>query len=256
MAAMPTISSTQPHFVFSIAMFSLVPMASDKFLPRIRALILVLCGLSPLIVQAQFHYIGAEAQVLAAPTKGSQVGLSIGWVWQVAAHHGFGLDMTLPFYLRADVGKSYASETETAYDAQLAWRRQMLPFPGIRYRLFVGDNFFVGTCFNVGLIKEQFSASRSYQPAVFGQSDAVSAVQVDQQIKSPFFRLQIESGLLWNIGSRMYGTLQARFGLQVTSPPLDPFATFALNSEGDLAYRPYHGKDLTATAIFGLGLKL
>ncbi len=204
---------------------------------------------------AQFTYFGLNAQIVGAPAGGSQIVPSVDWMKQVSAHHGFGLEIGLPIFLQSNPGAAFDDLTTTAYDAQLLWKRSALPYIGGRYRLFIDNSFFVGTSLQMGLVRETFFADRQYADQPNNIND-IPAVYLDYRIKSPFVRLNLETGFILNLDKLLYFTLQGRLGIQTTEPPVLTFGRFGVYDGGLATFKPYQGTNVIGGALMGLGVKL
>jgi hypothetical protein len=206
---------------------------------------------------SQFHYIGAEEQFVRSPQGTSHLVTSIGYLKQFGVNHGLGVEIGVPMMLSANHAKAYTEVIDTVnYDVGLIWKRNFLPTLGLRYRLFVGNSFFIGPKFDFGLLRERFYADRYYHVSTASTHEGVNPVYLDYVLKSPFFRASFEMGFVWNMGEKMYGTLQGRVGVQVTKARVSNFGTFSTNSSTVATFEPFHGAALIGGASFGLGIKL
>lgn len=205
----------------------------------------------PVKTWGQFQYIGAEGQVMGSPNGLSHVALSLGWLKQFSTHHGFGVEVVVPSLLRSNLDTQYLHSTYHTYEMGLIWKRHLLPFLGIRYRLFAGNSFFIGSSLHLGMVHERFFADRDYYEAL-----GISAVYMDYSMLSPFFRLSFETGFVWNMGSRLYGTLQGRVGFQATKSRVDTYGDIDVGPNDRVRFSPYSGVNFVGGATFGIGVKL
>jgi hypothetical protein len=211
---------------------------------------LVLCSVG----RSQFQYIGVDGQVTATGKGLNQWGLTFGWLKQVSTHHGFGVELGLPKLFKNNIATGYYTN-DPYYKMGLIWRRNALPFVGMRYRLFAGNSFFIGSSLQLGMLKERFFGDRMYNDDVYAAP--VPAFYADYTILNPYMRLNFETGLIWNMGDVLYGTLQGRAGIQSTFSKVKVFGITAVDqSQPVIIFRPYHGMDILGTALFGIGVKL
>jgi hypothetical protein len=213
-------------------------------------LMLVLCSVG----RSQFQYIGVDGQVTATGNGLNQWGLTIAWLKQVSTHHGFGVELGFPKLFKNSLIADYYTN-DPHYKMGLVWRRNALPFVGVRYRLFAGNSFFIGSSLQLGMLKERFFGDRMYNDEVY--TVPVPAFYVDYTLKNPYVRLNFETGLIWNMGDLLYGTLQGRAGIQSTFSKVKEFGTTDVDlSNPDVTFRPYRGVDVLGTGLFGIGVKL
>jgi hypothetical protein len=227
-------------------------------LPNRRLRILLLgffLLLSSMLAHAQFQYFGASTQFLLAPTKGSQAIIAANWLMQFSMHHGVGLELGMPFYFVTNPAAQLDGPIDPRYALEMDWKRKMSPLVALRYRFFLGNVPFIGLSVGGGLISESLVATRDYQAGSIWQSE-VPAVHIDQSVRSPFYRLTAETGLVPNIGKRMYALIQIGMGLQVTKAPIFKFGDVEIDEGENYRLRPYHGKDIFGNFQFGMGFKL
>ncbi len=206
-------------------------------------------------VFAQFKYIGVDAQILGGSNRGGQFALGLGFLNQFSAHHGWGVQIVLPFLTNPNPTEGQSIPVPgQEFDVDLAWKRTALPAIAGRYRLFVGNAFFIGSSLQIGLIKETFYADRL--ASVASGSYPVDPVYLDYELLSPTFRLSFETGLTWTMGSKLYGTLEGRLGVQATHSKVKSFGSFSIGYGQEGAYIPYRGAEAMGGGLIGIGVKL
>lgn len=203
----------------------------------------------------QFHYFGTDFQIIGGRNGTTQFATGIGWLHQFSTHHGFGADLVLPRLLFANPGKYVDfSENNPAYDCGLIWTRKSLPAIAARYRLFIGNEFFIGTNLQFGMIHERFFADRMGNYS--GGMAPIEPVFMDFNLFSPYFRLSFETGFVFDIGGKLYGTVNARIGAQKTMARVPAFGSFSLDYDEREEFRPITGTNVMGGVVLGLGLKL
>lgn len=225
----------------------------------IRSKILILFVLTLLgstsAAWSQFQYFGVEEQFVLQGDNMSQLSTSLSYLKQVSARHGFGVELNIPFLLQSDRSSSVSFSSSAAYDVGLIWKRGMLPSVGGRYRLFVGNSFFIGAGMQVGLIHERFFADRYYndENTVY---PPISPVYLDYSLLSPYLRLNFETGFVWNMGNLLFGTLVGRVGPQFTHSRAPLLGSFTTSASTPTDFYSVHGANFQGGIALGMGVKL
>ncbi|MBK9450123.1 MAG: hypothetical protein IPN95_12095 [Bacteroidetes bacterium] len=175
----------------------------------------------------QFQYFGLDGQIMGGSDAGPQVATALGWVKQVSAHHGFGVDLVFSKLLVANPGGNVQfPQYDRSYDANLIWTRRPLPSIAGRYRLFIGNSFFIGSNLQFGWIRERFFADRLPNYERYGYP--IDPVYMDYSLLTPYFRLSFETGFIWNMGESSLGPSKVESAFRLPNPEflsLDPFTS-------------------------------
>lgn len=203
----------------------------------------------------QFHYFGTDFQIIGGSNGTTQFATGIGWLHQFSTHHGFGADLVLPRLLFANPGK-YVDfpQYDRGYECGLIWTRKTLPALAARYRLFIGNKFFIGTNLQFGMIHERFFADR--MGVYSGGMEPIEPVFLDYNLFSPYFRLSFETGFVFDIGGKLYGTINGRIGAQKTMARVPFFGSFSIDDDEWETFKPIEGNSTMGGIVFGLGIKL
>ncbi|MBP6640594.1 MAG: hypothetical protein KA293_09885 [Bacteroidia bacterium] len=203
----------------------------------------------------QFQYFGLDGQIMGGSDAGPQVATALGWVKQVSAHHGFGVDLVFSKLLVANPGGNVQfPQYDRSYDANLIWTRRPLPSIAGRYRLFIGNSFFIGSNLQFGWIRERFFADRLPNYERYGYP--IDPVYMDYSLLTPYFRLSFETGFIWNMGEILFGTFQGRIGVQVAKSRIPQFGSFHIDYDDLETFEPYQGTDVMGGIVLGMGVKL
>lgn len=222
---------------------------------RLKTWVLGLLLLTGTVAYGQFQYFGIGEQLLSASKTGIQSVTTLGYLKQATAHHGFGVELGFPYLWKNDLSQSVTFDHDTLYQVGLIWKRQYLPSIAGRYRLFAGNHFFVGTSLALGLLRERFYADRYYNDSHLN-ADPIMPVYLDYKLLSPYLRLQLETGFIWNMGDRVYASLNGQAGIQFIKSRAPLLGSFVATKGNIHDFESLHGVEAFGGLAIGLGIKL
>lgn len=201
----------------------------------------------------QFQFFGLELSGESSIKSMKSANLSLSYLRQFSAKHGWGAELSLPRSIPTDLAGEIKWDAGTPWEGTASWTRIQLPSVGFRYRFFVGNNFFMGTNLQLGAVREKCFIDRSYMESYDGYE--ILPIYYDYSLTSPHLRLSAEMGLHWPMGKWLFGSILIRGGPQFTISRVSSLGTITYKVRSQVL-DSYHGIDVYGNAAFCLGVKL
>jgi hypothetical protein len=227
-------------------------MISRKTIAFITIVVTQLCWFQ--LSQAQFQFFGLELGGGGSVKGLNSLQVSLSYLRQVSAHHGFGAELILPKTLNVDRTSSLEWKVGTPWEGEAAWTRRLTPALALRYRYFAGNSFFVGGNLQVGAVREKCFLDRPYLESY--QGNEILPIYCDYQLLNPYLRFSGELGLHWPMGKWLFGSILAKGGPQFTFSRANVLGTITTEPAKGQQLDSYHGIDFHGGATIALGVKL